>query len=220
MQDFPRAHNELTAAKKLAGDEVPFELNLNLAAVNMSLGFYENALELLNLSESELTEEETYELQFNRFVSLMRLNRQEEASALYAAIADDILARDVDPTKFSNLLAWSLIQQDPEVWLALRAKLEDALSEHNHGILFEPGDPSRLLFRAYDEEWQALGIEDSGTQRWRVVKQLWPGFDGDWAVLLHPKDYNCNERRIPCGAVGLFSGFAESVGTHCFGVLD
>lgn len=125
---------------------------------------------------AQLSEDEQLEIRFNLFTSLVRLNRMQEADALYREIAEEILVQDIDQTRFSNLLVWALIQESDEVWQELRPKLEQALTENHHEISFQPGDPSRLLFHAYEEDWQSLGIEDEGNQRWMAVKQLWPAY--------------------------------------------
>lgn len=146
----------------------------NLAASQIGFGLEGQALKMLDeaLKRSDIDPYTERLLKFNRFHALSSMRNLEEAQIAFEDVLDGLDVETLQPTQFRSLVYYALIQATDATWVRLKPLLTEALSQWNNELIFDPGDPSRMLFEAFDDDWNKLQIEDTGNSRWRTVKSL------------------------------------------------
>ncbi len=165
-----RAFNQ---AYNIADHPAPMILLNNLAASQITFGLYDDALELLDeaLSHEGLSRYELQLIRLNRLDVYCNTGELEQARTEYKLLRE-VFPKRLDATAFRVLLNFALELDSSDHWLELKSELEDALTYLDHDFVFAEGHPGRLLFDAYEAEWNELGIPDEGDSRWRSVKSL------------------------------------------------
>ena len=174
LGDNASALVEFTRAHELSEPPVEPMLINNLAASQIGMGLEEEAIEMLELAlqRDDLDDYTRGLLEFNRFHALASLNDLARANEAFQRIAPDLNAETLQASQFSSLIRFCLIQDSQERWLTLSPLLSAAMENIDHDLLFDEGDPTCMLFDAYSDRWEELGLEDKGDVRWRTIKNL------------------------------------------------
>lgn len=174
LGDAVRALDEFKSAHDLAKPPVEPMLINNLAASQIGMGLEVEALEMLEmaLTRQDLDAYTRTHLEFNRFHALASLNDLAQAKAAFQRISGTLKAETLQASQFKSLIRYCLIQETQDEWLQLKTLLSDVLSHIDHKLLFDEGDPTPMLFEAYDDRWSELQIADVEDVRWRTVKNL------------------------------------------------
>lgn len=173
LDDRPGALEHFSRAQEIAEPPVPLMLVNNLASTQIWFELYEDALLMLDaaIERKDLTDEELALLRTNRFIALFRSNQMSEAEKEFYWLYPKLNAESISASLFINLVYYALRQEDQEVWLQLQGMLSRAL-ETKSLTPFGTNEPCRMLFAAFEEDWNALEIEDIGDNRWRTIKGL------------------------------------------------
>lgn len=165
---------ELTNAHDLATPPVEPLLINNLAASQIGLGLEAEALDMLEvaLRRPDLDAYTRTLLEFNQFHAYASLNDLAQAKEAFQRISGTLKPETLQASQFKSLIRYCLIQDTQDEWLQLKSLLSEALNHIDHKLLFDDGDPTPMLFDAYDNRWSELQISDLEDVRWRTIKNL------------------------------------------------
>ena len=146
----------------------------NLAASQIGFGLEPEALEMLDkaLKRDDIDAYTERLLKFNRFHALSSMRDLEAAQMAFDDISEGLDVETLQPSQFRSLVFYALIQSTDAAWIQLKPMLTEALGRWNDDLIFDPGDPAKMLFEAFEEDWNKLQIEDTGSRRWNTVKSL------------------------------------------------
>lgn len=167
------AFRSFNQAYNIADHPAPMILLNNLAASQITFGLYDDALELLDeaLRHEGLSRYELQLIRLNRLNVFCNTGELVQAQTEYQLLRE-VFPKRIDATSFRILLLFALELDSSNHWHELKSELEEALEYLDHDFLFAEGHPGRLLFDAYEAEWNELGIPNEGDSRWRTVKSL------------------------------------------------
>jgi hypothetical protein len=168
------ALEQFTIAHALAEPPVEPMLINNLAASQIGLGLESEAVDMLDLAlkRKDLDDYTRSLLEFNRFHALASMNDLAKANKAFDRIAPSLESSSLQASQFKSLIRFCLIQNTQDKWLLLEPLLSESLENLDPHLVFPEGDPTAMLFSAYDDQWAELGIEDTGDVRWRTIKNL------------------------------------------------
>lgn len=124
------------------------------------------------LTRKDLDEYTRSLLAFNRFHAYASMSDLAKANEACERIESSLNPATLEASQVKSLIRFCLIQNTQDTWLSLKPLLSIALDNLDHRLIFQDGDPARMLFSAYDERWAELGIEDVNDVRWRTIKKL------------------------------------------------